>query len=49
MNESVREFLHILFKRKRFFVIAFLDDLPADHRVRADALARTTWRARSCS
>jgi uncharacterized protein involved in exopolysaccharide biosynthesis len=23
MNESVREFLHILFKRKRFFVIAF--------------------------
>jgi uncharacterized protein involved in exopolysaccharide biosynthesis len=24
MNESVREFIHILFKRKRFFLIAFL-------------------------
>ena len=24
MNEAVREFLHILFKRKRFVAIAFL-------------------------
>ncbi|HEY8518005.1 MAG TPA: Wzz/FepE/Etk N-terminal domain-containing protein [Candidatus Binatia bacterium] len=38
MNESVREFLHILFKRKRFFVIAFaLVSLP----IIAFALLRT--------
>src|SRR5690606_19563856 len=38
MNEAVREFLHILFKRKRFFVIAFaLVSLP----IIAFALLRT--------
>ncbi len=38
MNESVREFLHILFKRKRFFVIAFaMISLP----IIAFALLRT--------
>jgi len=38
MNESVREFLHILFKRKRFFVIAFaMISLP----IIAFALMRT--------